>query len=338
MKIVFFGTKLWEEEYLRKKIQEQNIALDAIFEKSILSKEHMPSDVNFEIACVFVDSSVSRDVITALPNLKFIPTRSTGYDHIDLAAASERSIVVSTVPSYGENTVAEQAFGLLLSISRKIYQGYDQIRETGSFSFEALQGFDLKGKTIGVVGTGRIGWHSIKIAKGFDMNVIAYDPHPNEKLATDLGFVYKSFEDVLRESDVVTLHVPYMKETHHLINTQTLGLMKKSAVIINTSRGPVIDTEALVLALKAGQLGGAGLDVLEEEGVIKDELDFIAHGHPEEHNLKTILANHILFDMPNVIITPHNAFNTREALERILDTTVENIKAYLAGAPINLAK
>lgn len=338
MKIVFFGTKLWEEEYLRKKFQEQNIALDAIFEKSILSKEHIPSDVNFEIACVFVDSSVSRDVITALPNLKFIPTRSTGYDHIDLAAASERSIVVSTVPSYGENTVAEQAFGLLLSISRKIYQGYDQIRETGSFSFEALQGFDLKGKTIGVIGTGRIGWHSIKIAKGFDMNVIAYDPHPNEKLATDLGFVYKSLEDVLRESDVVTLHVPYMKETHHLINTQTLGLMKKSAVIINTSRGPVIDTEALVLALKAGQLGGAGLDVLEEEGVIKDELDFIAHGHPEEHNLKTILANHILFDMPNVIITPHNAFNTREALERILDTTVENIKAYLVGAPINLAK
>lgn len=338
MKITFFGTKLWEQEYLQQKIAERALAVESSFVTDIVTPDKLPQDTSVEIACVFVDSVVSKPVIDVLPNLKFIPTRSTGFDHIDLATAATKNISVSNVPSYGENTVAEQAFALLLSVSRKIYLAYDQIRETGSFKFDALQGFDLKGKTIGVIGTGRIGRYSVKIAKGFDMRVVAYDLHPNQDLAKEFGFEYMSLEDVLRASDVVTIHVPYMPETHHLFNEKTFPLMKKNAVLINTSRGPVVDTQALVMALKNEQIGGAGLDVLEEEGVIKDELDFIVHGHPEGHDLKTILANHVLFDMPNVVITPHNAFNTREALQRILDTTLDNIEAFLKGSPINVVK
>lgn len=336
--IVFFATKPWEEAYLKDKLKIAAPDLTPIFIPEILSKEHLPEDKSFSFCSVFVDSMVDRAVIEALPNLKFIVTRSTGYDHIDLAAAGERGIVISSVPSYGENTVAEYAFALLLTLSRKIYDGAHRVREETRFSFEGLQGFDLKGKTIGVLGTGRIGRHAIKMAKGFDMRVVAYDPFPNESLAKELDFTYLSFEEILKNSDIITIHIPYSKETHHLINEKTIAQMKPGAYLINTSRGGVVDTPALALALKEGRLGGAGLDVLEEEGVIKDELDFIVHGHPEEHSLKTILADHVLMDLPNVIVTPHNAFNTKEALTRILDTTVEDIVGFVKGKPVNVIK
>lgn len=334
--IAFFGAKPWEEEYLSSKLRALVPDLALVFIPEILSKEHLPTDRSFPLCSVFVDSAVDRPVIEALANLKFVATRSTGYDHIDLAAVSERNIVVSSVPSYGENTVAEYAFALLLTLSRKIYDGAHRVREETRFSFEGLQGFDLKGKTIGVLGTGRIGKHAIRIANGFDMRVVAYDPFPNEILPQELGFKYMSFEEVLKTSDIITVHVPYSKETHHLLNEKTIALMKPGSYLINTSRGGVVDTPALAVALKAGRLGGAGLDVLEEEGVIKDELDFIVHGHPEEHSLKTILADHVLMDLPNVVVTPHNAFNTKEALTRILDTTIENIVGFIKGKPVNV--
>ncbi|KKU48678.1 hypothetical protein A3H10_00425 [Candidatus Uhrbacteria bacterium RIFCSPLOWO2_12_FULL_46_10] len=334
--IAFFATKSWEEEYLKDKLKIVASDLTQIFIPEILSKEHLPSSRDFALCSVFVDSLIDRTVIDALPNLKFIVTRSTGYDHIDLAAAGERGIVISSVPSYGENTVAEYAFALLLTLSRKIYDGAHRVREETRFSFDGLQGFDLKGKTIGVLGTGRIGRHAIRMAKGFDMRVVAYDPFPNESFAKEFDFTYLSFEEVLKNSDIITIHVPYSKETHHLINEKTIALMKPGAYLINTSRGGVVDTPALAVALKQGRLGGAGLDVLEEEGVIKDELDFIVHGHPEEHSLKTVLADHVLMDLSNVIVTPHNAFNTKEALTRILDTTVEDIVGYIKGKPVNV--
>jgi D-lactate dehydrogenase len=337
MKIGFFGVKPWEKEYLEKKL-EAVTELQAVFSENIISSEHLPEETNLEIICVFVDCPISRKLLEQMPQLKFVATRSTGFDHIDLVACKECGITVSSVPSYGENTVAEFAFGLILSLSRKIAASWDQVRETGSFNLENLQGFDLKGKTLGVIGTGKIGCHLIKMANGFDMNVIAYDPHPREELAKTLNFSYLSLEDVFKTSDIITLHVPYMPETHHLLNDKNIGLMKRGAYVVNTSRGGVIDTEALVRNLKSGQLGGAGLDVLEEEGVIKDELDFLSNGRPEDHNLKTIIANHVLIDFPNVIITPHNAFNSREALQRILDTTVENIKGFLENKPVNLVK
>jgi D-lactate dehydrogenase len=333
MRIGFFKLEEWEK--VAVKAGDFGDA-EVIFIDEILSKEHLPAEKDFDVISVFVNSSVDAEVIAALPNLKFITTRSTGYDHIDVKACVARGIKVAYVPAYGENTVAEFTFALLLALSRKIFAGFDRIKETGSFSLEGLRGFDLKGKTLGVVGTGRIGRHVIRMAKGFEMNIVAYDAKPDENYAIASGLRYLPFDDLLKISDVVTLHVPYMKETHHLMNKEKLELMKPGAYIINTSRGAIIETEALVFALKSGQIGGAGLDVLEEEGVVRDELDFLVSGHPEEHNLKTILADHILIDLPNVIITPHNAFNTQEALTRILNTTIENIKGFLKGNNVNI--
>lgn len=338
MQLAFFGAKPWEKEFLTTAIKNQIPENEPVFYDEILDKDHLPEKKDFEVISVFVDSTVDAPVIDAFPNLKLITARSTGYDNIDLNKCKERNIAVATVPSYGEETVAEYAFALILSLSRKVSKSFDQIRETGSFNLEGMSGFDLQGKTLGVVGTGKIGRNVIRIAKGFEMNVIASDNFPNEEAAKALGFTYCPLNELLAKSDIVTLHVPYLKETHHLINEKTLNQMKPGAYLINTSRGPVVETEALVKALKSGQLAGAGLDVLEEEGIIKDELDFIVSGHPEEHNLRAALANHVLIDMPNVIITPHNAFNTREALQRILQTTVDNIKAFQSGAPANLAK
>lgn len=337
MKTAFFGLKPWEEEYIKKHAEVQ-VAQDLTFLPGILDKDHLPEAKDFDILSVFVDSTLDAATLNIFPNLKMIAARSTGYDNIDLDYCRQKNIVVSTVPSYGENTVAEFAFGLILCLSRKIYQGVDRIRETGKFDFEGLQGFDLQGKTLGVIGTGRIGRHSVRIAKGFEMKIMAYDPYPNRQFAEAAGFSYLTFEEVLKQSDIVTIHVPYTKETHHLFNERTFQLMKRGAYLINTSRGGVVDTTALMVALKNGQLGGVGLDVLEEEGAIKDELSFLVKGSAEKHNLRTILANHVLFDLPNVVITPHNAFNTTEALQKILDTTAENIAAFLKGAPINMVK
>lgn len=332
-KIIFYETKPWEAEFIKGAFGDGALLRDGRIGPDVLPAEE---DRDAEIISVFIDSQITADVIAAFPKLRMIATRSTGFDHIDSAACRAKNVAVANVPSYGENTVAEHAFALLLGLSRKIFYAYDRIKEAGDFRYDGLQGFDLKGKTIGVIGTGRIGRHAIKIARGFEMSVVAYDPHPNAELQKEFAFQYMPLEDVLRASDIVTLHVPYTKETHHLIDAARLALMKPTALLINTSRGGLVDTEALVAALRTGKLGGAGLDVLEEEGVIKDEIDFLLHGNAEGHSIKTILANHILIDMPNVIITPHIAYNTQEALIRILQTTVENIKNTEAGKPTNL--
>ncbi len=344
MKIRFFQIEPWEAGYIKEKVEsEKGKEIELVFSEEKLDKDNLPENKDAEIISVFVGCKIDKEVIDAMPNLKLITTRSTGFDHIDSKYATSKNIQTAYVPGYGDNTVAEYAFGLILTLSRKIYEAYDRIRETGSFSLEGLRGFDLKGKTIGIVGTGRIGQHMIKMAKGFDMNVIAFDVFPNQELAKNLGFQYVSFDDLLGQSDVISLHVPYIKgngesgkekgeqimSTHHLINLQNINKIKKGALLINTARGPIVETGALVKALNEGILGGAGLDVLEEEGAIQDEKTLLLHGHPEEHNLKTVLENHVLIDMPNVIITPHNAFNTKEALQRILDTDISNIKSFI---------
>ncbi len=338
-KVLFYDLENWEREYLNRHSGWVEVGLEAIFAVGPLDDSNLPTpDEGVEVLSVFVGAQVTRKVLERFPNLRLVVARSTGFDHIDLTAARERGVTVTNVPNYGENTVAEYAFALLLSLSRKIYQGYDQIRESGSFGLDGLRGFDLQGKTIGVVGTGNIGRHVIRIARGFDMRVIATDARPDESAASQLGFRYVPFEELLATTEVITLHVPYLPATHHLINRETLAKTKRGAVLVNTSRGPVVETEALVAALTSGQLAGAALDVLEEEGTTKDELRFLANPHPAEVNLRTILANHILIDLPNVIITPHNAFNTWEALQRILDTTVANIAGWLKGAVINEVK
>jgi len=325
MKIGFFEIEDWEIDYLKNQLTSAEL----FFTKEKLNKDNLPQERNFDIISVFVGSNIDKEVINAFPNLKLIATRSTGFDHIDLKAAKEKNIPIAYVPGYGDNTVAEFAFGLILNLSRKIYTGFDQIRETGSFSLEGLRGFDLNNKTIGIIGTGRIGRYMVKIAKGFGMKVIAFDVKPDENFAKEMSFQYLSLDDVLVQSDIISLHVPYMKETHHLINSQNISKIKKGALLINTSRGAVVETESLIRGLNEKILGGVGLDVLEEEGAIQDEKTLILYGRPEEHDLKTLIQNHVLIDMPNVIITPHNAFNTQEALQRILDTDLENIKSFI---------
>ena len=339
MKLAVFNLEPWEKEYLQEEKQIESLGFEVTYIDHYLAPEFLPIEKDFDAICVFVDSVVDKQVIESFPNLKFIATRSTGFDHIDLTVCKERGIAVSTVPSYGETTVAEFAFALILSLSRKLYQAVDQIKERSSFDLEPLRGFDLEGKTIGVVGTGKIGKNAIRIAKGFNMKVIAFDAFPDVDYAREAGFEYKSLDEVLAASDIITLHVPYMNETHHLINQTNVEKIKKGALLINTSRGPVVETAALLKALQAGTLAGAGLDVLEEEGVVKDEQGFLARGIAEGHDLKTIIADHVLIDMPNVLITPHNAFNTWEGLKRILDTTADNVKSFAGGgASNNVAK
>lgn len=339
MKIAIWGMKEWEQEYVKSALgKDGGGSAEIIFYDGILKTETLPTENDFDIISIFVDSTVNKATLDHFPNLKGVVTRSTGYDHLDVKECQVRNIIASYIPSYGENTVAEFAFALILALSRKVYSAVDNFRETGKYSFEGLQGFDLMGKTIGVIGTGRIGKYAIKIAKGFDMKVVAYDAFPNEAMSKELGFTYLPFEEVLKASDVVTIHVPLLPETEHMFNEKTFPLMKKGAILVNTSRGAVVKTESLVEALQSGHLSGAGLDVIEEEGVLKDEMGFVLHGSPQGHNIKTMIANHVLSDMPNVLLTPHAAFNTKEALIRILDTTIENIKGIVSNTPINVIK
>lgn len=327
-KIAFFEIENWEAEYVKNNFQTgDNPQLS--FYKEKLNKDNLPEQKDFNIISVFVGSEMDKNAIGAFPNLKLLTTRSTGFDHIDLKEAATRNIKIGYVPGYGDNTVAEFAFALILNLSRKIFESYDRIKESGRFDFEGLQGFDLKGKIIGIVGTGRIGRHMVLIAKGFGMNILAFDVSPDENFAKENGFKYVSLDELLAQSDIMSLHVPYLKSTHHLINANNVGKIKKGMVLINTARGALVETDALIKALNDGVIGGYGADVLEEEGIIKDERQFLLYGHPEEHNLKIALENHVLIDMPNVIITPHNAFNTKEALQRILDMDIENIKSFI---------
>ncbi len=337
-KIVFFNLEQWAEEYLRKSQDLAAAGVEVGFTHQILDEHHPAPDANFDILGTFVDSTINTAVLATLPNLKHIATLSTGFDHIDLQACAARGITISSVPTYGENTVAEYTFGLILALSRKICKANERVREEGSFRLDGLRGFDLRGRTLGVLGTGHIGARVIQVAKGFEMNVVAYDPFPNAALAEKLGFTYAALENVLAQSDIVTIHVPYLPATHHLINAQNIGLMKPGAYLINTARGAVVDTGALVAALKDGKLGGAGLDVLEEEGIIKDELNCLVADQTQGHDLKIVLEDHALIDMPNVIITPHNAFNTNDAFIRIMDTAIRNIVAFTKSEPENLVK
>ncbi|MDO8556971.1 MAG: hydroxyacid dehydrogenase [Candidatus Jorgensenbacteria bacterium] len=349
MKIAFFELEGWEEEIVKKELAPSTGSTSSLQAGSgqaghefqfVLGKAHEwgAAARDTEAMSIFVDSRVDGAVLDQFPQLKFIATRSTGFDHIDLAACKKRGITVSYVPGYGDNTVAEFAFGLILSLTRKIYRAIDQIKEAEDFSLRGLRGVDIKGKTIGVVGTGRIGREMITIAKGFGMNVLAYDPKQDDELAQSLGFTYVPLHDLLQQSDIVSLHVPYNEATHHLINLDNIRVMKRGSYLINTARGGVLETGALLFALREEILAGAGLDVLEEEGDIKDELKFLSEGKVEAGKLQTMLQEHALINMPNVLITPHNAFNSQEALMRILKITIENIAAYANGKPQNVVQ
>lgn len=334
MKIAFFEVGVEEAVYFRDRLTGHEID----FYAERIDKHNLPVKRDYDAISIFTNCEIKEEVVNALPNLKFITTRSTGYNHIDINVTTAKNIIVSSVPSYGEYTVAEFTFGLILTLSRKIFQAFDRIKETGSFDTKGLQGIDLRGKTIGVVGTGRIGKNVIKIARGFEMNVLATDAYPDEKFAVENQVQYVPLETLFSSSHVITFHVPESVGTFHMINMKNINLIKKGAIVINTARGSVIETAALVKALHDGIIGGAGLDVLEEEVLTKDERDILMQGKTKEYNLETILYNHVLVDMDNVIITPHNAFNTKEALLRILDTTILNINSFAVNTPQNEIK
>ena len=329
--IVFLEVEAWEEDILKGLCPP---AWGARYYAEEADRIDLGKIADAQIISAFIYSNLDASVLSQLPAVRMIATRSTGYDHIDMAYCRERKIVVSNVPSYGANTVAEHTFALLLSLSRNIYQARERTLRN-DFSFHGLQGFDLMGKVMGVIGTGQIGQHVIRIAKGFEMQVLAYDLHQNGAARERLGFEYVGLDALLARSDVISLHCPLTAETHHLIGKQAFKKMKKSVYLINTARGGLIDTEALLWALDAGIVAGAGLDVLEEEESVREERELLS-GRFDGAKLQTVLRNHVLAKHERVIITPHIAFNSREAVRRILETTLENISAYLVQAPINV--
>jgi D-lactate dehydrogenase len=254
---------------------------------------------------------VTADVFNRLPKLKLIVTRSVGYDHIDLDEAKLRGIPVCHIPDYGAHMIAEQAFGLLLAVARNVVRGNERYKLEHRFSDQGLQGTELFGKTLGVIGTGRIGMHCVRIAKGFGMRVVAHDVYQNESAAQDLEFTYLPLEELLAESDFVSLNVALTENTHHFINAKRLAQMKKGAILVNTARGAVVDTQALIDALRSGQLGGAGLDVLEDERDVYYD-----------------------FGSLNVVITPHLGWYTDGAVARILKITFDILTAFKHGEEI----
>jgi D-lactate dehydrogenase len=330
MKIAFFEIEAWEKRYLRNNLKNH----DLTFFNGILTAENLIEIKKIEVLSTFIYSNIDKPVLDRLPALRLITTRSTGFDQIDIDECRRRNIIVSNVPSYGENTVAEHTFGLILSLSRNLYQAFFK-RMTGDFSEQGLRGFDLKGKTLGIVGTGRIGLHVIRIARGFGMKVLAYDVKPNGILSEVLGFTYVPLDEVLKSSKIISLHVPYNEHTHHLINRHSFELMCKGTLLINTARGAVVDTEALVEALENGILAGAGLDVLEGEELIREERVLYSAVNREEV-MSTIGRNELLLRRKDVVYTPHIAFFSQEAQERILETTTRNIQAFEEGKPENV--
>ncbi len=329
-KIAFFEVEEWERDRISKGLE----GLEVHSFRGPLERQHLPQIADASVISVFIRSEVNRETLDALPNLELIATRSTGFDHVDLVACNERGILVCNVPYYGETTVAEHAFGLILSLSRKIHKAYLRTLQ-GNFSLEGLRGFDLHGKTLGVVGAGHIGLHTIRIAKGFGMRVLAFDVRQDRLISEVLGFEYVPLEELLRRSDIVSLHAPLNAGTYHMINRDNLKLVKRGALLINTARGELVDTDALIWALDEGILAGAGLDVIEGEELVEEEKQLLRAPQAEE-KLRMLLRQHVLLRREDVVVTPHIAFDSWEAVERILDTSVSNVRSFLEGNPQNV--
>ncbi|MFA5003763.1 MAG: 2,3-bisphosphoglycerate-dependent phosphoglycerate mutase [Candidatus Saccharimonadales bacterium] len=285
-----------------------------------------------EVVSIFVTSNLDEQILAKLPRLRLVCCRSTGFNNVDLKATADRDITVTNVPTYGEQTVAEYAFTLLLALSRKLLPAVQAVHDA-DIQQTKLTGFDLSGKTIGILGAGHIGQHVAQIARGFGMRVLAYDPYPNEAKAKEIGFEFKELPALLSESDVVTIHMPYTQTNRHFINQETLQDFKSGALLINTARGELVDTKALVAALESGKLGGVALDVLEGEKLlhIEEEKILLRLNSIPQDLLEQSIELQVLGKLPNVIITPHNAFNTFEAINRINEVTAQSITSFWYG-------
>jgi D-lactate dehydrogenase len=330
MRIVAFEVEPWEHGCFDQVREDHDVKILS----EPLGHENAQEHADADVVSTFIYSDLGRKVLKRLDGLQMIATRSTGYDHIAMDYCRERQVTVCNVPSYGTNTVAEHAFGLLLTLSHRLDQAIDRTRK-GDFSPRGLQGFDLHGKTLGVIGAGDIGKAAIRIGKGFGMEVLAFDVAEDEKAARELGFRYVDMTDLLAQADVITLHVPGSPKTRHLIAADEFAKMKDGVVLINTARGRVVDIQALVRAIAKKKVAGAGLDVLPEEPVIREEAELLRSVYERQHDLEALLADHVLLRLRNVVVTPHSAFNTREAVHQILETTCENILAFAKGQPQN---
>lgn len=326
MKISVFDVTEWERESFSRLEDDHEVRLDPRRLDRDVAEEHADADV----ISAFIYSDLSAEVLDRFDQLGMIALRSAGVDHVDLDWCREHDVAVANAADYGDRTVAEHVFALLLALSHRIVEAADRTRR-GDFSLQGLQGFDLCGRTMGVVGTGGIGRHVILIAKAFDMDVVASDIEPDQRFAAQHGFEYVELPELLRAADVVSLHVPGGESTRHLLGDDEFSIIKPGAVLINTARGDVVDSAALLRALADERVAAAGLDVLEAEKVVREEAELLRVATSPETETDTLLHGHILLRMSNVIVTPHSAFNTREAIGRIVDTTIENIWAFERG-------
>ena len=319
MKVAFFDAKPYDKIGFDRYVEGTDISIK--YFETHLNEDTVSLAKGYDCVCVFVNDIVNKAVVDKLyeQGVKMIALRCAGFNNVDTRACFGK-IHVFRVPAYSPYAVAEHAMALLLSLNRHIPRAYTRTRDF-NFSLSGLTGFDLYGKTVGVVGTGKIGKIFADICKGFGMRILAYDKFPNE----NLGLEYVELPELLAKSDVISLHCPLTDETHHLINAESVAQMKPGAIIINTSRGGLIDTEALIDGIKTGQVYGAGLDVYEEEGDLFYE-DFSGHVIQDDTLIRLIA-------MPNVIVTSHQAYLTKEALDNIAHTTVTNIQNFFAGEP-----
>lgn len=317
IKVAFFDAKEYDIDSFNK--ANRNEQFDIRFFETRLTEDTVKLADGYDVVCVFVNDSVSKNVIDGLvkDGVKLIALRCAGYNNVDIEYAFGKIHVVR-VPAYSPYAVAEHAMALLLTSIRRIHKAYNRTKEF-NFSLSGLTGFDLHGKTVGVVGTGKIGRIFIDICRGFGMNIIAYDKYP----AKDSGIDYVELNELLEKSDIISLHCPLTDENRHMINAESIGIMKKGVVLINTSRGALIDSNALVDGIKARKVGAACLDVYEEESNVFFH-DYSGHIVDDD-----TLAR--LISMPNVIVTSHQAFLTNEALDNIADTTLSNIDEYFSN-------
>lgn len=311
--IAFFDTKSYDRESFEKfKSDDLNIR----FFENKLNEDTVSMAACCDGVCAFVNDNINRNVIDKLESfgVKIVALRCAGYNNVDLKAARGRVTVVR-VPAYSPYAVAEHTMAMILLLNRKLHRAYIRTRDH-NFSLDALTGFDLKNKTVGIIGTGKIGQVFADICKGFDMNIIGYDPYENKDFCGE----YETLENLLKKSDIISLHCPLTHDNKYLINQESISKMKKGAYIINTSRGKLVDTSALIAGIKSGQVGAAGLDVYEEETDLffEDFSDEIIH----DDTLSSLIS------MPNVIVTSHQAFLTREALSAIAETTVKNLNDF----------
>lgn len=318
MRVALFSAKPFEREYFATANEQAKHEL--CFIESHLSAETASLAEGFPAVSLFASDDASAKVLEKLKKggTEFLALRSAGFNHVDLEAAEKLKITVARVPAYSPYAVAEHAIALMMSLNRKVHRAYNRVREQ-NFALDGLMGFDMYGKTAGVIGTGKIGRAVCHILNGFGCQILAYDPKPSDELDR-LNVEYTEFDDLLKRSDIVTLHSPLTPQTHHLINKKALQSMKAGAMLINTSRGALVDAKALIDALKSGHIGSVGLDVYEEEG----DLFF-------QDLSDTVITDDVfmrLMTFPNVLITAHQGFFTHEACKGIADTTIENLTGY----------